>query len=378
MQNLFYFKKLLMLLPIVRLNFTFATYNFSTSNKMKYTTLPNTDIKISKICLGTMTFGQQNTEADGHAQMDYALEKGINFFDTAEMYSVPGRKETYGSTEKIIGTWFKKSGKREEIVLASKIAGPNPGLSYIRENMDFSPASITLSLEKSLSRLQTDYIDLYQLHWPERKANFFGQRGFKVQHDAWEDNIQNVLETLDGLIKEGKIKHIGLSNETPWGIMRFLEESKYQNLPRIKTIQNPYSLLNRLFETGSAEICIRENVGLLAYSPMAFGVLSGKFLSGESHPDARIKLFPQFSRYNSAQCTEATRLYQEVAYKNGLTLTEMALAFVNQQAFVTSTIIGATTIEQLKENIASIDVVLSDEILKEIEAVHAIIPDPAP
>jgi len=345
---------------------------------MKYTTLPNTDIKISKICLGTMTFGQQNTEADGHAQMDYALEKGINFFDTAEMYSVPGRKETYGSTEKIIGTWFKKSGRREDIILASKIAGPNPGLSYIRENMDFSPASIVLSLEKSLTRLQTDYIDLYQLHWPERKANFFGQRGFKVQHDAWEDNIQNVLETLDGLIKEGKIKHIGLSNETPWGIMRFLEESKYQNLPKIKTIQNPYSLLNRLFENGSAEICIRENVGLLAYSPMAFGVLSGKFLSGESHPNARIKLFPQFSRYNSNQCTEATRLYQEVARKNGLTLTEMALAFVNQQAFVTSTIIGATTMEQLKENIATIDVVLSDEIIAEINAVQAIIPDPAP
>jgi len=345
---------------------------------MKYTTLPNSNIKVSKICLGTMTFGEQNTEAEGHAQMDYALEKGINFFDTAEMYSVPGRKETYGSTEKIIGTWFKKSGRREDIILASKIAGPNPGLSYIRENMDFSPASIVLSLEKSLTRLQTDYIDLYQLHWPERKANFFGQRGFKVQHDAWEDNIQNVLETLDGLIKEGKIKHIGLSNETPWGIMRFLEESKYQNLPKIKTIQNPYSLLNRLFENGSAEICIRENVGLLAYSPMAFGVLSGKFLSGESHPNARIKLFPQFSRYNSNQCTEATRLYQEVARKNGLTLTEMALAFVNQQAFVTSTIIGATTMEQLKENIATIDVVLSDEIIAEINAVQAIIPDPAP
>jgi aryl-alcohol dehydrogenase-like predicted oxidoreductase len=345
---------------------------------MKYTTLPNTDIKISKICLGTMTFGQQNTEADGHAQMDYALEKGINFFDTAEMYSVPGRKETYGSTEKIIGTWFKNSGKREEIVLASKIAGPNPGLSYIRENMDFSPASIALSLEKSLTRLQTDYIDLYQLHWPERKTNFFGQRGFKVQHDAWEDNIQNVLETLEGFIKAGKIKHIGLSNETPWGIMRFLEESKYKNLPRIKTVQNPYSLLNRLFENGSAEICIRENVGLLAYSPMAFGVLSGKFLSGESHPDARIKLFPQFSRYNSAQSAEATRLYQEVAHKHGLTLTELALAFVTQQAFVTSTIIGATTLEQLKENIDTIDVVLSDEILMEINAVQAIIPDPAP
>jgi aryl-alcohol dehydrogenase-like predicted oxidoreductase len=345
---------------------------------MKYTTLPDTDIKISKTCLGTMTFGQQNTEAEGHAQMDYALEKGINFFDTAEMYSVPGSKETYGSTEKIIGTWLKKTGKREEIVLASKIAGPNPGLAYIRENMDFSPASIALSIDKSLTRLQTDYIDLYQLHWPERKTNFFGQRGFKVQEDPWDDNIHAVLETLDGFIKQGKINHIGLSNETPWGIMRFLEESKYQNLPRIKTIQNPYSLLSRLFEGGSAEICMRENVGLLAYSPMAFGVLSGKFLTGESHPNARINLFPQFARYNSAQCTEATRLYQEIARKNGLTLTELSLAFVNQQAFVTSTIIGATTMEQLKENIDTIDVVLSDEIIAQINAVHAIIPDPAP
>ena len=345
---------------------------------MIYTTLPNTKIIISKICLGTMTFGQQNTEADGHAQMDYALEKGVNFFDTAEMYSVPARQETFGLTEKILGSWFKKSGKREEVVLASKIAGPNPNFGYMREKVDFSPESIKFALDQSLQRLQTDYIDLYQLHWPERKTNFFGQRGFKVQHDAWEDNIQNVLETLDGFIKEGKIKHIGLSNETPWGIMRFLEESKYQNLPRIKTIQNPYSLLNRLFETGSAEICIRENLGLLAYSPMAFGVLSGKFLSGESHPHARIKLFPQFARYNSAQCTEATRLYQEIAHKNGLTLPQMALAFVTQQAFVTSNIIGATTLEQLKENIASIDVVLSDEILNEINAVQAIIPDPAP
>jgi len=345
---------------------------------MKYTTLPNSNIKVSKICLGTMTFGEQNTEAEGHAQMDYALEKGINFFDTAEMYSVPGRKETYGSTEKIIGTWFKKSGKREDIILASKIAGPSPIFGYMRDKMDFSSESLKVALDQSLTRLQTEYIDVYQLHWPERKANFFGQRGFKVQDDAWEDNIHSVLETLDGLIKEGKINHIGLSNETPWGIMRFLEESKYQNLPRIKTIQNPYSLLNRLFENGSAEICIRENVGLLAYSPLAFGVLSGKFLSGESHPNARIKLFPQFSRYNSAQCTEATRLYQEVASKNGLTLTQMALAFVTQQAFVTSNIIGATTMEQLKENIATIDVVLSDEIIAEINAVHAIIPDPAP
>jgi aryl-alcohol dehydrogenase-like predicted oxidoreductase len=345
---------------------------------MKHTTLPNTDIKISKICLGTMTFGQQNTEAEGHAQMDYALEKGVNFFDTAEMYSVPGRKETYGSTEKIIGNWFKKTGKREEIVLASKIAGPSPGMPYIRENMDFSPASIALSIEKSLTRLQTDYIDLYQLHWPERKANFFGQRGFKVQDDAWEDNIQLVLETLDDFIKQGKISHIGLSNETPWGLMRFLEESKYNNLPKIKTVQNPYSLLSRLFEVGSSEICMRENVGLLAYSPLGFGILSGKFLKGESHPNSRISLFPQLARYNSAQCAEATRLYNEIAIKNGLTLTELSLAFVNQQAFVSSTIIGATTMEQLKENIATIDVVLSDEILMEINEVQATIPDPAP
>lgn len=345
---------------------------------MKYTTLPNTDIKVSKICLGTMTFGEQNTEAEGHAQMDFALENGVNFFDTAEMYSVPGRKETYGSTEKILGTWFKKSGKREEIFLASKIAGPNPGLAYIRENMDFSPESIALSIDKSLTRLQTDYIDLYQLHWPERKANFFGQRGFKVQDDAWEDNIRNVLETLDDFIKEGKIKHIGLSNETPWGIMRFLEESKYQNLPRIKTVQNPYSLLSRLFEVGSSEVCMREKVGLLAYSPLGFGRLTGKFLNNESHPNSRIELFPQFARYNSPQSAEATRLYNEIAKKNCLSLTEMSLAFVTQQAFVTSNIIGATTMEQLKENIATIDLVLSDEIIAEINAVQAIIPDPAP
>jgi aryl-alcohol dehydrogenase-like predicted oxidoreductase len=267
---------------------------------MKYTTLPNTDLKISKICLGTMTFGQQNTEAEGHAQMDYAFEKGVNFFDTAEMYSIPSKLETYGSTEKIIGTWFKKSGKREEVVLASKIVGPSPSFGYMREKLDFSPKSIQVALDQSLQRLQTDYIDLYQLHWPERKTNMFGQRGFKVQPDAWEDNIQLVLETLDGFIKQGKIKHIGLSNETPWGVMRFLEESKYKNLPRVKTIQNPYSLLNRIFETGLSEMCLREDVGLLAYSPLAFGVLSGKYLSGMK-PNYRIALFPQYGRYNSEQ-----------------------------------------------------------------------------
>lgn len=346
---------------------------------MKYTTLPNTDIKISKICLGTMTFGQQNTETEGHNQMDYALEKGINFFDTAEMYSIPSRKETYGSTEKIIGTWFKKTGRREEIVLASKIAGPNPNFGYMRDKLDFSPSSIQYALDQSLQRLQTDYVDIYQLHWPERKTNCFGQRSFKVQDDAWEDNIHEVLETLENLIKAGKIKHIGVSNENPWGLMRFLEESKYHNLPRIKTIQNPYSLLNRLFEIGSSELCLRENVGLLAYSPLAFGVLSGKYLTNEvQHPKSRLNMFPQYSRYSSGQSTEATKLYQKVADKHGVTLTEMALAFVSQQAFVSSTIIGATTMEQLKENIATIDVVLSNEILAAIDAVQAIIPNPAP
>jgi aryl-alcohol dehydrogenase-like predicted oxidoreductase len=247
----------------------------------------------------------------------------------------------------------------------------------MREKLDFSPKSIQVALDQSLQRLQTDYIDLYQLHWPERKTNMFGQRGFKVQPDAWEDNIQLVLETLDGFIKQGKIKHIGLSNETPWGVMRFLEESKYKNLPRVKTIQNPYSLLNRIFETGLSEMCLRENIGLLAYSPLAFGVLSGKYLKGMK-PNYRIALFPQYGRYNSEQCTEATKLYQKIADKYGLSLTEMALAFVNQQAFMASSIIGATTLEQLKENIASLDVVLSDEILKEIDAVQAIFPDPAP
>ncbi|OAZ03715.1 aldo/keto reductase [Flavobacterium succinicans] len=345
---------------------------------MKYTTLPNTDIQVSKICLGTMTFGQQNTEAEGHAQMDYALEQGVTFFDTAEMYSVPARQETYGSTERILGTWFQKTGNRDKVVLASKIAGPNPNFTYMREKNDFSPASIQYALDQSLLRLQTDYIDLYQLHWPERKTNFFGQRGFKAQDDAWEDNIHAVLETLNGFIQQGKIKHIGLSNETPWGIMRFLEESKYHNLPRIKTVQNPYSLLNRLYENGSAEIGIRENVGLLAYSPMAFGVLSGKFLTGEAHPNARINLFPQFSRYNSEQSAAATRLYHEIAQQNGLTLTQLALAFIEQQPFVTSTIIGATTMEQLKENIDTINVTLSEEILQAIDGVQAKIPDPAP
>lgn len=345
---------------------------------MKYTTLPNTNIKVSKICLGTMTFGEQNSPSESHSQIDYALDHGINFIDTAEMYPIAAREATFGNTEKIIGTWLKKSAKRDDIVLATKIAGPNRNLGYIRENLDFSKASLQLSVDKSLQRLQTDYIDLYQLHWPERKINFFGQRGYTLQEDAWEDNFQEVLQTLAELIQQGKIKHFGISNETPWGLMRFLEESKKHNLPRITTIQNPYSLLNRTFEMGLAEACHRENVGLLAYSPLAFGVLSGKYLAAKSLPEARLNLFPQFVRYNSEQTKTATRLYQEVADNFGLTLTELSLGFVLQQPLVTSAIVGATSLLQLEKNIDTITVHLSQAILQEIEKVQNLIPDPAP
>ena len=345
---------------------------------MQYTNLPNTDIKVSKICLGTMTFGKQNTEAEGHSQIDYALSQGINFIDTAEMYPVPSQEPTYGHTEKIIGNWIKKSGRREEIILASKIAGANRGLPFIREDLGYNTKTIKASVDNSLQRLQTDYIDLYQLHWPERKVNFFGERGFTIKDDVWEDNFQSVLEVLQALIKQGKIRHIGVSNETPWGVMRFIEESKKHNLPKISTVQNPYSLLNRTFESTLFETCYRENVGLLVYSPLAFGVLTGKYHVKEQDPNARLNLFPNFARYNSEQTREAARLYQEIAKSFELSVAQMALAFVRQQSFVTSTIIGATTLDQLQENIASEQISLSDAIIQEIEKVQNRFPDPAP
>lgn len=345
---------------------------------MNYNFLPNTETQVSEITLGTMTFGQQNTEADGHSQIDFALDSGINFIDTAEMYSVPAQKETSGSTEKIIGSWLKKSGKRDQIILATKIAGPNRGLEFIREDLRYNAQTLKDAVEKSLQRLQTDYIDLYQLHWPERKTNYFGQRSFSVENDAWDDNMQSVLEVLQELIQEGKIKHIGLSNETPWGAMRFLEESKKHNLPRISTIQNPYSLLNRTFETGLSEVCHYENVGLLAYSPLAFGVLTGKFLTGESLPNARINLFPRFSRYNSDNATKATILYNQIAIDNGMTLTQMALAFIRPQFFVTSTIIGATSLKQLHENIQTSQITLTQNVIDAINQVQEIYPNPSP
>ncbi|UJH66098.1 aldo/keto reductase [Allomuricauda sp. SCSIO 65647] len=346
---------------------------------MKYTFLPHTNIRVSKICLGTMTWGRQNSEEQAHEQMDHAVDRGVNFFDTAEMYPIPPKKELYAVTEEFIGNWFKKTKKREEIVLATKIAGRADFTKHIRAT-GFSKEAIISAVDASLERLQTDYIDLYQLHWPERNTNYFGQRGYNADMaDLWEDNIHQILETLRDLVEAGKIRHVGLSNETPWGTMRFLEESKvHRMLPRMITIQNPYSLLNRSFEVGLSEVSMREKIGLLAYSPMAFGVLSGKYLGDVQPRKARLTLFPTYSRYSSETATEATKKYQALANDHGLSLAQMALAFVNTRAFLTSNIIGATTMGQLKENIESIDVELSSELLEGIEEIHSAIPDPAP
>ena len=345
---------------------------------MKYTNLPHTNIKVSKICLGTMTWGNQNTQDEGFEQMDYALDQGVNFFDTAELYPFPATAQTHADTERIIGNWFKKTGHRDKVVLASKIAGPGDYTAHIRST-GFSPDALRDAVNKSLERLQTDYIDLYQLHWPERHTNTFGVRDYKHNpNDGWEDNFNEILHTLDSIIKEGKIRQIGISNENGWGTMRCLEESKTNQLPRMVTIQNAYSLIHRIFEGNMAEIAIRENIGLLAYSPMAFGVLSGKYIQGIAAKNSRLKLFPHISRYSSSQSTEATRLYLKIAEDNNISLAQMALAFVNQQPFVTSNIIGATTMEQLKENIESVNITLNDSILKRINSVHENIPNPAP
>jgi len=345
---------------------------------MKYTTLPKTNIKVSKICLGTMTWGNQNTEAEAHMQLDYALENGVNFIDTAEMYPVPASPDTQGATSRIIGNWLKKTGCRDKVVIASKIIGRSSAYSAHIRTTALSGNSIEEAINAELKRLQTDYIDLYQIHWPERETNNFGVRDYKHNpDDAWEDNFNEVLQKLETQIKAGKIRHIGLSNEKAWGTMRFLEESKYHELPRMITIQNPYSLLNRTFEGDLAEIAMREDIGLLAYSPMAFGVLSGKYVKGVAANNARLKLFERFSRYSSEQCTEATKRYLAIAERNNMTLAQMSLAFVNQQAFLTSNIIGATNLEQLKENIDSINLTLNKSVLEEIDKVHATIPNPA-
>ena len=345
---------------------------------MKFTNLPHTDIKVSKICLGSMTWGNQNTESEGHEQLDYAFAQGINFIDTAELYPVPATAETQGRTSEIIGTWLKKTANRDQVILASKIAGPGDYTAHIRTT-GFGGNSIKEAVHQELKRLQTDYIDLYQLHWPERQSNTFGIRDYVHNpNDPWTDNFNAVLQSLQEMIQEGKIRYVGLSNEKAWGTMRYLEESKINDLPRMITIQNAYSMLNRTYEGDLAEISMRENIGLLAYSPMAFGILSGKYIEGTAAPNSRINLFPRFARYSGENATEATRRYLQLAKDNGMSLAQMSLAFVTQQPFVTSNIIGATTMAQLKENIGSIDIELSKELLAKINAIHEAIPNPAP
>jgi aryl-alcohol dehydrogenase-like predicted oxidoreductase len=323
-----------------------------------------------------MTWGEQNTEEEGHQQLDYAIDQGVNFIDTAELYSVPAHKDTQGSTEKIIGTWLKKTEKRDEVVIATKIVGPRDFASHIRTG-GFTREELTDAINKSLQRLQTDYIDLYQLHWPERNTNFFGVRGYTHdESERWNDNFSEVLSYLQDFITEGKIRQIGLSNETPYGVMRYAEEAR-KGAPKMITVQNPYNLLNRNDEVGLTEVLHREHIGHLPYSPLGFGQLTGKYLD-ETPKNGRVTLFPQYSRYHNKKSFEATRAYNEIAKKHGISLTQMALAFINDRPFVTSNIIGATSLDQLKENIGSIDITLSDAILDEIEAVHENNPNPAP
>tara|TARA_R110002020_G_scaffold108999_12_gene252457 strand:+ start:2612 stop:3649 length:1038 start_codon:yes stop_codon:yes gene_type:complete len=345
---------------------------------MKYTILPNTSLKISKLCLGTMTWGQQNTEAEAHEQLDFAIEKGINFIDCAEMYPVPANPNTQGRTETYIGNWLTKKKNREDLIIATKIAGPSRSMDHIRQPLDFSKKSLEEAIHKSLKRLQTDYIDLYQLHWPERNTNYFGQRDYThKENEAWQDNFAEVLNNLEAFVRDGKIRHIGLSNETPFGVMRCIEEFRNGKL-KIVSVQNPYNLVNRKDEIGLSEILQRENIGYLAYSPLGFGTLSGKYLNGTATENSRINQFKQYSRYSSQQAFDATEKYAEIARNHNLSCAQMALAFILQKKFVTAPIIGATSIEQLAENIESINVTLSKEILKEIDVIHNQIPNPAP
>lgn len=345
---------------------------------MEYRLLGTTDLKVSVICLGTMTWGEQNTQEEAFEQMDYALEQGVNFFDAAELYPVPPKKDTYGETERIIGAWFNTSKKRDDIILATKVTGRS-GMEWIRGGPRLNETHITQAVEGSLKRLQTDYIDLYQIHWPERSANYFGRLDYKHQEDPSAIPIQEQLHALQKLQKEGKIRHIGISNETPWGMMEFLTLAKEHNLPRAMSIQNPYSLVNRSFEVGLAEMAIREKCGLLAYSPLGFGVLSGKYAGGKKPEGARLTLFGDiFTRYLNERSRQATDDYVALAQKHKLDPAQMALAFINQQAFVTSNIIGATSMAQLKDNIASIDLKLDNAILEAIDNIHQDNPNPAP
>ena len=349
---------------------------------MKFKALGQSGIQVPEICLGTMTFGEQNNQQEAFEQLNYALDQGLYFWDTAEMYPVPPKPETQGSTEQIIGNWIAKHGQRDKLFLASKIAGPSQGGSHIRDGQTrFIASEIQSALDGSLKRLQTDYIDLYQLHWPQRPTNFFGTLGYNNEQAHFNHNMTPLVETLEALsaeVKKGRIRHIGLSNETPWGTMKFLQLSKELGLEKIVSVQNPYSLLNRTYEIGMSEIAHHEGIGLLAYSPLAFGYLTGKYLHGARPEEGRITKFLRFTRYSNPQSDWATEQYALLAEKHGLTLTQLALAFIKHQFFVTSTIIGATTMQQLKENIQAFDIDLSEEVLQGIEAIHRQQPNPAP
>jgi len=348
---------------------------------MEYRTLGRTGLRVSLIGLGTMTFGEQNSEAEAHAQIDRALDAGVTLIDTSEMYSVPPHAETYGATERIIGTWIRRSGRRDQVVLCTKVAGPGHalGLTYVRGGANLlDRRNIVEALDASLRRLQTDYVDLYQVHWPARATNFFGRLGY--QHSEGQDvtPIEETLEVLNDLVRAGKVRHVGVSNETPWGLHRYLHLAHDRDLPRVASIQNPYNLLNRSFEVGLAEMAIKEQVGLLAYSPLGFGVLTGKFLDGARPPAARIVRWSRFARYSGAVGQQATAAYVAIARRHGLDPAQMALAFVNRQPFVASTLIGATTMAQLDANLGSIDVRLSDEVIQAIEDVHRTHSNPCP
>jgi aryl-alcohol dehydrogenase-like predicted oxidoreductase len=351
---------------------------------MKYRKLGHSDIDVSLIGLGTMTWGHQNTEADAHQQLDYALSQGVNLVDAAEMYPTPTRAETWGTTERFIGTWLKKSGRRGDIVLTSKAVGParTPQQNHIRDGKSrHDLKNLTKALDGSLARLQTDYLDLYQLHWPDRSTNFFGKREYPWVENDESIAIEETLAALAELIKSGKVRHVGVSNETPWGLAEFLKQSEKLDLPRVVSIQNPYSLLNRLYEGGLSEFSHREKVGLLAYSPLAFGVLSGKYLGGAQPEGARLSansLYGRFGRYSSAEANDAVGSYASLAQRHGYTPAQLALAFVASRPFVTSALTGATCLAQLTENLASAEVQLSDEVLAEIDAIHARTPNPSP
>jgi aryl-alcohol dehydrogenase-like predicted oxidoreductase len=346
---------------------------------MKYSQLGNTGVQVSRICLGTMTFGEQNSEAEAHAQLDYAFDAGVNFIDTAEMYPVPPRAETYGQTERYIGSWLRRSGRRDRVILATKVMGPSEDLHYVRDGSTrLDRRNIELAVNDSLQRLGTDYIDLYQLHWPDRRANYFGKLGYVHDPNDVPIPLEETLEVLGRLVEAGKVRFIGVSNETPWGVMRYLQIAAERGLPRIVSIQNPYNLLNRSFEVGLAEIAHREAVGLLAYSPLGFGVLTGKYLDGQRPEGARLTRFQRFQRYTKEVAQAPVRAYVETARRHGLDPAQMALAYVNSRPFLTSTIIGATTLEQLATNIASIDLELPEEVLAEIEAIHLRHPNPCP